>query len=32
VQQMLAAGVVFAGVALSQWSSPVKPLAAGVLD
>ena len=32
VQQMLAAVVVFAGVALSQWSSPVKPLAAGVLD
>jgi len=32
LQQMLAAGVVFAGVALSQWSSPVKPVAAGVLD
>jgi drug/metabolite transporter (DMT)-like permease len=32
VQQMLAAGLVFAGVALSQWRSPVKPVVAGVLD
>lgn len=31
-QQMLAAGLVFAGVALSQWRSPPPPVAAGVLD
>lgn len=30
--QMLAAVVVFSGVALSQWRQPVMPLAAGVLD
>ena len=31
-QQMLGAGLVFAGVALSQWRSPVKSIVAGVLD
>jgi len=32
VQQLLAAGLVFAGVALSQWHAPEKPVVAGVLD
>jgi len=32
MQQLLAAGLVFAGVALSQWHAPEKPVVAGVLD
>ena len=31
-QQMLAAALVFSGVALSQWRSPATPVVAGILD